>query len=200
MSTRGRPRDLAARNEILKAAYELLQQGGIAAVTIEGVAARAGVGRPTVYRWWPNANAVAMAALMEIAETSTPRTASKSPIAALRRQLRAVAAVFSTPAGRSVASMLASSESETEISKSFRNYFIFARREEGRALLEQAIREDAIRSNIDLDTVLDLLYGPLFYRLIAAPGMLSQSYSDRVLDLVLEGLRFPSRRGSANST
>lgn len=199
MSTRGRPRSLAARSAILKAAYELLQQGGIAAVTIEGVAARAGVGRPTVYRWWPNANAVAMAALMEIAETSTPRAASKSAIAALRRQLRAVAAVFSTPAGRSVASMLASSESETELSKSFRNYFIFARREEGRALLEQAIREDAIRSNIDLDTVLDLLYGPLFYRLIAAPGTLWESYPDRVLDLVLEGLRLPSRRGSAST-
>ena len=129
-----------------------------------------------------------MAALMEVADTSTPRAANKSAIAALRRQLRAVAAAFSAPAGRSVASMLASSESETEISKSLRNYFIFARREEGRARLEQAIAEGAIRPNIELDTVLDLLYGPLFYRLIAAPGMLSQSYADRVLDLVLEGL------------
>ena len=190
VSTRGRPRNLAARSAILKAAYELLQDGGIAAVTIEAVAARAGVGRPTVYRWWPNANAVAMAALMEIAETSTPKAASKSAITALRRQLRAVAAVFSTPAGRSVASMLASSESDTEISKSFRNHFIFERREEGRALLKQAIREGVIRSDADLDTVLDVLYGPLFYRLIAAPGTLSQSFPDRVLDLVLEGLRF----------
>lgn len=188
-STRGRPRDLGARKAILKAAYELLQDGGIAAVTIEAVAARANVGRPTVYRWWPNANAVAMAALMETAETSVSKVESKSAIAALRRQLRAVASVFSTPAGRSVASMLASSESDTEISKSFRNHFIFERREEGRALLKRAMREGAIRSDVDLDTTLDLLYGPLFYRLIAAPGTLQPSYSDRVLALVLEGLR-----------
>lgn len=156
---------------------------------MEAIAARAGVGRPTVYRWWPNANAVAMAALMEIAETSVSKAGGKSAISALRRQLRAVAAVFSTPAGRSVASMLAASESDTEISKSFRNHFIFERREEGRALLKQAIREGAIRSDIELDTVLDLLFGPLFYRLIAAPGMLQPSYADRVLALLFEGLR-----------
>lgn len=188
-STRGRPRNLASRKAILNAAYDLLQDGGIAAVTMEAIAARAGVGRPTVYRWWPNANAVAMAALMEIAETSVSKAGGKSAISALRRQLRAVAAVFSTPAGRSVASMLAASESDTEISKSFRNHFIFERREEGRALLKQAIREGAIRCDIELDTVLDLLYGPLFYRLIAAPGMLQPSYADRVLALLFEGLR-----------
>ena len=85
--------------------------------------------------------------------------------------------------------MLAASESDTEISKSFRNHFIFERREEGRALLKQAIREGAIRCDIELDTVLDLLYGPLFYRLIAAPGMLQPSYADRVLALLFEGLR-----------
>lgn len=189
MSTRGRPRNLAARKAILKAAYELLQDGGIAAVTIEAVAARASVGRPTVYRWWPNANAVAMAALMEIADTSVSKGESKSAIAALRRQLRAVASVFSTPAGRSVASMLASSESDTEISKSFRNHFIYERREEGRTLLQRAMREGAIRSDFDVDAALDLLYGPLFYRLIAAPGTLAPSYTDRIFALVFEGLR-----------
>ena len=155
---------------------------------MEAVASRAGVGRPTIYRWWHNANAVAMAALMEIAETSVPRSTSRSALAALRRQLRAVAAVFSTPAGRSVASMLAASESDTEISKSFRNHFIFERREEGRALLVKAIRERTLRPDVDLDAVLDLLYGPLFYRLIATPGMLQPSYSDRVLTLVLKGI------------
>ena len=191
VSTRGRPRNLAARKAILKAAYELLQDGGIAAVTIEAVAARAGVGRPTVYRWWPNANAVAMAALMELRDAPAAKGESKSAIAALRRQLRAVASVFSTPAGRSVASMLAASESETEISKSFRNHFIFERREEGRELLKRAMREGAIRKDVDLDTALDLLYGPLFYRLIAAPATLAPSYTDRVLALILEGLRRP---------
>lgn len=191
-SRRGRPRNLATRNAILKAAYELLQQGGIAAVTIEAVASRAGVGRPTVYRWWPNANAVAMAALMEMSESAAAAKASTSAIAALRRQLRAVAAIFATPVGRSVASMLAASESDTELSKSFRNHFIFERREEARKLLARAIRDGEIRSGVDLDTVLDLLYGPLFYRLIAAPGTLEAKYTDGIVALVLEGIAPPS--------
>lgn len=187
-SRRGRPRNLAARAAILKAAYGLLQQGGLAAVTIEAVAERAGVGRPTVYRWWPNANAVAMAALMERSDTSVDETKSPSAIATLRRQLRAVAEVFSQPIGRSVASMLAASDADTELSRSFRDHFIFQRREEARALLARAMRDGEIRSGLDLDAVLDLLYGPLFYRLIAAQGSLQPAYGDRILTLVLEGI------------
>jgi AcrR family transcriptional regulator len=187
-SRRGRPRNLAARAAILSAAYELLQQGGIAAVTIEAVAARAGVGRPTVYRWWPNANAVAMAALMERSDESAAETKGTSAIATLRRQLRAVAEIFSQPVGRSVASMLAASEPDTELSRSFRNHFIFQRREEARTLLTRAMRDGEIRPRLDLDTVLDLLYGPLFYRLIAAQGSLQRAYADRILDLLLEGI------------
>src|SRR5262249_24320148 len=63
--SRGRPRSVAARRAILKAAHQLLAEGGLSSVTIEGIAARAGVGKPTIYRSWPNAHAVAMAALME---------------------------------------------------------------------------------------------------------------------------------------
>lgn len=184
----GRPRDMAARRAILDAARALLAQGGIVAVTIEAIASRAGVSRPTVYRSWPNAHAVAMAALMEMSETPLPSAGRKSAIAVLRHQLRAVAEIFSTPLGRSVASMLAAAESETELSKSFRNHFIFERREEARALLQQAIRNGEIRKSIDLDAALDLLYGPLFYRLIADPGTLKASYTDAVMKLVLDGI------------
>src|SRR5215471_3086980 len=79
---RGRPRSVAARRAILKATHELLAEGGLSSVTIEGIAARAGVGKPTIYRTWPNAHAVAMAALMEGSETDEPANPagpSKSP-------------------------------------------------------------------------------------------------------------------------
>jgi hypothetical protein len=141
-----------------------------------------------VYRWWPNANAVAMAALMERSDTSAAETKGTSAIAKLRRQLRAVAEIFSQPVGRSVASMLAASEPDTELSRSFRDHFIFQRREEARTLLVQAMRDGEIRAGLDLDTVLDLLYGPLFYRLIAAQGSLQPAYADRILALLLEGI------------
>src|SRR6187549_231991 len=91
---RGRPRDPAVKDAILRAARELLTQGGPGAVTMEAVAARAGVGKPTVYRWWPDRHAVAMAALMEGDEA--PRAAPKkaSALALLRHQLRSIAQRF----------------------------------------------------------------------------------------------------------
>src|SRR5262249_48847478 len=123
---RGRPRSVAARRAILKATHELLQEGGLSSVTIEGIAARAGVGKPTIYRSWPNAHAVAMAALMEGGASVEPENQagpSKSPdravggLVALRAQLHEVARVFSAPLGRSVTLMIAAAEQETELSK-----------------------------------------------------------------------------------
>ena len=59
-SRRGRPRSETARRKVLAAARELLAERGLAGLTMEGIAARAGVGKPTIYRQWPNAQAVAM--------------------------------------------------------------------------------------------------------------------------------------------
>src|SRR5277367_4816007 len=93
---RGRPRDPVARRKILAAAAGLLDEGGLGAVTMEAIAARAGVGKPTIYRAWPNAQAVAMAAFLESAEPSPQGGRLRSPLEALRRQLRKVAGVFAT--------------------------------------------------------------------------------------------------------
>ena len=184
----GRPRDLRARSNILEAAYALLEQGGLAAVTMEAVAERARVGKPTVYRWWPNSSAVAMAALLERAIPSATASRSKSPIVALRRQLRAVAEIFATPLGRSVGAMLAGADATTELAKSFRNHFLGARREEGRALLEQAIAAKEVWRGIDIEAALDLLYGAVFYRLVVTPSNIDAGYTDRIVSLLLAGI------------
>ena len=186
--SRGRPRSEKARKAILRAARELLREGGPAAVTMEGVAARAGVGKPTVYRWWPDRHAVAMAALMEGETEAAPARSPRSALAALRRQLETIAERFATPTGRHVTTMIAASDSETEFSKAFRNHFVLARRAEGRALLEQAIREKEVRRDLDVETALDLLYGPLFFRLLMGHAPLDASFVERVLAHALRGL------------
>src|SRR6187549_1997869 len=125
---RGRPRDPAVKDAILRAARELLTQGGPGAVTMEAVAARAGVGKPTVYRWWPDRHAVAMAALMESETRERAVGKSDSALAGLRSQLRAISKRFATSTGRHVTSMIAAADSESELSKAFRNHFVLARR------------------------------------------------------------------------
>src|SRR5262245_15371379 len=184
----GRPRSLAARRAILDAARELMERNGITAVTMEGIAARAGVGKPTIYRTWPNAQAVAMAALMEAGPGPVSAGESRSPLHALKRQLRAVAEVFAARTGRNVAFMLAAAERDSEFAKLFRNHFILERRREGRELLEQAIRRKELRRDLDLEVVLDLIYAPIFYRLLVGHAPLDARFTDAVLNHALRGL------------
>jgi AcrR family transcriptional regulator len=186
--SRGRPRSAKAHAAILAAARSILLEEGLTAVTMEAIAARAKVGKPTIYRSWPNAYAVAMSALMS-ADTSAPTLSrSSSAIAELKAQLRAVAKVFASRTGRQVTMMIASAESETELSKSFRNHFILARREEGREILRRAISRNEVRENIDMEVALDMIYGPVFYRLLIGHGGLDESFADGVVDQAVRGI------------
>jgi AcrR family transcriptional regulator len=185
---RGRPRSEAARRAILHAARELIEENGPAALTMEGIAARAGVGKPTIYRWWPDRHSVAMAALMEDGSiaSSHPRGA-QSALAALQKQLRRVVALFATPVGRNITTMIASADNDSELAKAFRNHFVLARREEGRALLLQAVAGREIRQDTNVEVVLDMIYGAVFFRLLMGHAGLSDSLVKQLLKAALRG-------------
>jgi len=185
----GRPRSQRARRAILEATRALLEQGGLTSVTVEGIAQRAGVGKPTIYRYWGNRYEVAMTALMDASASAKPAPRASTPLEALRRQLRHMAELFGSPLGRGVTSILAAADANTEIAKAFRNHFIKARRDEGRAHLEAAIGRGDLRGDVDLELALDLIYGPLFYRLLMGHGALGPAEADVLLDTVVEGLK-----------
>lgn len=186
--SRGRPRDPRTRAAILAAARALLERGGLTAVTIEAIAAKAGVSRPTIYRYWPNAPAVAMAAFLDASGEPGPGKTSRSPLAALRAQLHAVADAFAAPAGRSVAAMVAAAQSETELAKAFRNEFIARNRDAARLMLERCIAERLVAPPADVDLALDLVFGPLFYRLLMGHAPITRSFVDQLLDAVIPAL------------
>jgi len=184
----GRPPSDRARAAILDAARRLLADGGPAAVTMEAVAARAGVGKPTVYRWWPDRHAVTMAALMESGDQTQPSRQPRSMRDGLRLQLRAIVDRFSTPVGRHVTALLAASDPDSELAKAFRNHFVLARRDEGRELLRQAIAAGEVRRDIDVEVAVDLLYGAMFFRLLLGHAPLDARFADRALEQALRGL------------
>src|SRR3954449_107208 len=186
---RGRPRDPAARAAILRAAAALLDEGGLTAVTMEGIARRAGVGKPTVYRHWPNAAAVAMAAFLETTAHPAPATTANTALDELRLQLAAIACTFAARTGRNVKAMIAASQGETELGKAFRNHFIESSRQTGRTLLERAAAAGELRTGLDLEVTLDLIYGPLYYRLLVGHAPLDHGFTDALLDQVLQGLQ-----------
>ncbi len=182
---RGRPRDPRTRAAILVAARALLERGGLTAVTIEAIAQKAGVSRPTIYRYWPNAPAVAMAAFLDATGAADAARSPRAPLAALRAQLHALADAFAAPAGRSVAAMVAAAQSETELAKAFRNEFIARNRDATRALLERCIADKAIKAPEDMEVTLDLVFGPLFYRLLMGHAPITRGFVDQLLDAVI---------------
>jgi AcrR family transcriptional regulator len=182
---RGRPRDPRTRAAILTAARALLERGGLTAVTIEAIAQKAGVSRPTIYRYWSNAPAVAMAAFLEASGAPDAARSARTPLAALRGQLHAVADAFAAPTGRSVAAMVAAAQSETELAKAFRHEFIARNRDATRLLLERCIEDRLVVPPADVELALDLIFGPLFYRLLMGHAPITRAFVDRLLDAVI---------------
>ena len=185
---RGRPRSETARRKVLSAARKLLEERGLSGLTVDGIATLAGVGKPTIYRHWPNARAVAMDAFLERGDPVPGQAGGTSALDALRRQLRGIAAAFAAPAGRSTAAMIAAAQNDRELAKVFCSRFVLRDRETGRALLTRAIAEGAIRADADLEVALDLVYAPLYYRLLIGHGPLDGEFTDTLLDQAFEGL------------
>jgi AcrR family transcriptional regulator len=186
--SRGRPRSSDARAAILRAASELLDEGGLTAVTMEGIAARAGVGKPTIYRQWPNAHAVALSAFLESMPVEAHVRKSASAVADLKLQLRRIAALFGTRTGRAVAAMIAASQGETELSKAFRIHFIMKSRDQGHLLLKRAVAAKELRPDIDYEIVLDLIYAPIYFRLLIGHGPLDGHFTDSIVEHAVKGL------------
>jgi AcrR family transcriptional regulator len=193
--SRGRPRSPQLRDAILRAARSLLDEAGPSGLTMEAVAERAGVGKPTVYRWWPNRHAVTMAALMVPDVDATGPAAQpaasarrRAPLAALERQLLAVADTLLSRHGRSVTAMIAAADPDTEIAKAFRHHFVLARRNEGRVLLEQAVVAGELRGGVNLDVALDQIYGALFFRVLLGHAPIDAPFVRVLLRQTVRGL------------
>lgn len=185
---RGRPRSMKAQEAILDAARDLLDEAGPARLTIEAVAARARVGKPTIYRYWANARELAMAALMARAPNSVDVAESQSALADLRTHVRGLIARFATTRGRQTALMLATAERDSEMFKAFRNQVIMTGREQGRAILERAQANGEVDPSMHLQTALDLVYGPIFFRLLTGHAPLTQDFADEVVKTLVAGI------------
>lgn len=177
---RGRPPSTEARDCALRAAHDILMGDGFGRLTIEAVAARSGVGKPTIYRHWANAQELAMAALVASAAPDLP-SADGTGRQRLTVQLRGLVTAFATTRGRQVTMALAAADPESEFTKAFRNRVILTSREAGRAILMQAAIDHEIERPPDIEAFLDMIYGPVFYRLLIGHGPLDQGFADAIV-------------------
>ncbi len=160
---------------------------GFGRLTIEAVAARSGVGKPTIYRSWANAQELAMAALLV---SRLPQAEAKGATAdvALHAQMRGLVTAFATTRGRQITMALAAADPESEFTKAFRNQVILSSRNAGRVILEQALARGEIASPIDLEALLDMIYGPVFFRLLVGHRPVSIEFGDAVVATALRAV------------
>lgn len=186
---RGRPRDQKARDAILDAAMDSLLEQGVAGMNMDVVAAAAGVSKATIYRWWPSKEALAMDALYRKWESVPATTVTGS----LREDLRNLLwpwteLVAWRPYGRVIAGLLVHVLTDPDFALTYRAYFVDQRRDHGRLILQEAIARGEIPARTHTETVLDLLYGPVYHRLMHGHAPLDQTFVEDIIDIVLDGI------------
>lgn len=140
---------------------------GFGRLSIEAVAAASGTGKPTIYRHWANTQELAMEALIADAPDPASPAPDLPPLEALTAQLERLVSAFGSTRGRQITQALASADPDSEFTRAFRNRVILASREAGRARIEHAVSLGQLRPPPDTDVLLDMIYGPLFFRLLA---------------------------------
>jgi AcrR family transcriptional regulator len=185
----GRPRSEEARKAILLNTLALLKESGFADLSIESIAAHAGVGKATVYRWWPSKASLVMDAFVSVAEQELRYPPTGPAEKAIREQMKRWTLIFGGPLGRIIAAVIGAGQSEPEMLEAFQNYYVEPRRREARELLRQAMKNGEIRPDLDPDMILDILYGPLYLRLLIKSGPLTLDFIDQVFEIVWPGLR-----------
>jgi AcrR family transcriptional regulator len=183
----GRPRDESARQRILDAALELLQEESFAQVTVESIAGRAGVGKATVYRWWPNKAAVMIEAFRDAVTPEVPFPDSGCLEDDIRLQLDKFTRMLLSPWGRMLAGFVAAAQSDPDVAVALSDYWISPRRAEAKEALRGKRRWKEFHMDVDPELVLDLLYAPLYYRLMTGLPV-TVEYTQSLVDLVMKAL------------
>jgi AcrR family transcriptional regulator len=185
---RGRPRDEDARRRILDATLRLIGEHGPAQVRIDAVAAAAGVGKQTIYRWWPTKTAVVLDALVEQTMAETPFADTGDTRADLRAHMLAVVRVFRSPTGAVIRELIAESQADPAVGKEFRTRFWQPRRNLSAGCVRAGIERGQVRADLPVETTLDALYGVLWVRLLIGHRELDQATVDQVLDVMWPGM------------
>jgi len=186
MAAAGRPRSEESHKAILKAAYDLLHEDGFARFTFERVAAKAGVSRSTIYRWWPGKGALAMESALGALTEELNFTPGTAPIENIRTRLRLVAQALKGRPGKVIAAMLAEGQQDPDTLRSFTEDYIEPARKILRAQIRHAIDEGLIRPDFDIEIAIDVTFGSLYHQLLLR-RTLDADWVDRLIDLILAG-------------
>lgn len=183
----GRPRSEPARLAILRTTLRLLAQNGFSDLRMEDVAAHARVGKTTVYRWWPDKAALVTDAFASSTNRKLHFPDTGSVRTDINQQMRQVIKIFRSRRGRILSAILAAGQSDGKVIAAFRERFMKPRRQEAYATLRRGIKRGELRKDVDMDLLLDSLYGPIYMRFLIRHDSLTPDFVDQLCELVLPG-------------
>ncbi|MFG3590600.1 TetR/AcrR family transcriptional regulator [Streptomyces sp. NPDC047990] len=192
---RGRVRDETKRAAILSAALEIVETDGLGKLSMEGIAARAGVSKVTLYRWWSHPGEVLIDGLLDAVEPSLAWRDTGDFVHDWGRQLNAVVRFLNGPHGTVARAVVGAAQADEGVRKAYLTRFHLPRRTEIRSRVEEAVNRGQLAPETDADTLMDLVYGALYYRLLIGHLPLTPRRTGQILAMALHGTGPQPARG-----
>jgi AcrR family transcriptional regulator len=184
----GRPRDTQRKALVLASALEIVESEGIAGLTFESIAAHSGVGRPMLYRWWPNKAAILLEALLAETASAAPYRDTGNIHDDLRTHATAYAQFLKGPHGNAYRALFAEAQRDEETATALREQLIEPRREQTRIALRRGIERKQLRADINIEAAIDQLYAPIIYRLLLGHQPIDKANIKALVTQTIEGL------------
>ena len=193
-SHRGRkgrpPSEMAASHAaIMDAVYALLQKKSVRDLTMEEVAKRAKVGKPTLYKWWPTKASLVLAMVCERMAPNLEKPTGLSAEESLRLRVRRLIDAFNGPFGKIVAGLIAEGQSEPAVLQEFFGRWVTPRRTATIADLQRGKDAGELRSETEPELLNDAIFGAIYYRLLLRSGPLTRRFGEELVQQVMRGHR-----------
>ncbi|MCB9983516.1 MAG: TetR/AcrR family transcriptional regulator [Rhodospirillales bacterium] len=175
---KGRPRSEKSKNAILKATNSLLLHRSVQELSIESIAKKAKVGKTTIYRWWPNKTAIVMDALRSQPGIQSPLPTPKTNAEAVVMQLDKLIRMLDGNNGDTIAQLFSEAQADTKAQKIFSGTFLTPLIDAIEFSIEQGKEHKEFRNSLDTALAVDLLCGPIFFRLLSRPADLNEDFRE----------------------
>jgi len=161
-----------------------MQSTPIRTITMAGIAKRAGVGKPTLYRWWDSKCALILEVFLSRVQTGIPVPDNQNPAQALGQLLKSMFTMLGGRPGEIVAEMIGEGQSDAHILEEFRNRFFNPLLQPARTIIDQGKANGDLAADLDTETALDLIFGPVYYRLIIGHQPLDEAFLKSLVDRI----------------
>ncbi|MFC9439013.1 TetR/AcrR family transcriptional regulator [Nocardia sp. NPDC057030] len=175
-----------ARRAVLHATDDLLVERGFAGLTIEGIAARAGVAKQTIYRWWPSKTEILLDAFTDDAAQHLTPPDTGNLAEDLRIHLHNLAEFLTnSDAGAVFRALTGQAQHDPHVATKLRTDHLHHQRDRERLPLRRALDRGELPPDTDIDFLVDQLVGPIYYRALVTGGPLPREFTDQLVARVL---------------